>query len=316
MRLTSLKGVFVGSGSEGLQQPEVVTEILSLAGTAPTELNVLYIGTPTYEKAQSRENQTKLLAAAGCSVTHLKTTLAGDCTAVEMEEACAAANIIVVSGGNTLYGIDRWRATGLDRQLKAAGERGALLCGGSAGAICWFDGGHSDSGDPDTYISSAAAPAPAGADEATTFAEGGVAAQWDYVRCPGLGFLPGLCCPHFDKTQSNGVLRAHDFDEMMLRHPGERGVCIDHFAALIVDGARYRVLSLPGKPGSVLGGAFSEARAGLPGVWVKEVAGGEVKTWLAPADGSLDELLREPTAVVEDRRLAAIRAANPSPKEL
>ena len=33
-------------------------------------------------------------------------------------------------------------------------------------------------------------------------------------------------------------------------------------------------------------------------------------------EGSLDELLREPTAVVEDRRLAAIRAANPSPKEL
>lgn len=30
-------------------------------------------------------------------------------------------------------------------------ESGAVLTGGSAGAICWFDGGHSDSMDPATY---------------------------------------------------------------------------------------------------------------------------------------------------------------------
>lgn len=45
--------------------------------------------------------------------------------------------------------------------------------------------------------------------------------EWDYIRVDGLGFIPGLCCPHHDRIQSNGILRANDFDEMLLRHPTE-----------------------------------------------------------------------------------------------
>ena len=45
---------------------------------------------------------------------------------------------------------------------------------------------------------------------------------------------------------------------MMLRHSGERGIAIDHFAALVVEGENYSVLSISGKPGSVLEGEFSE----------------------------------------------------------
>lgn len=33
--------------------------------------------------------------------------------------------------------------------------------------------------------------------------------------------------------QSNGVLRAKDFDAMLRRHPGERGICIDHWVCLL-----------------------------------------------------------------------------------
>ena len=38
----------------------------------------------------------------------------------------------------------------MDKLLRVASERGAVMVGGSAGAICWFDGGHSDSLDPTT----------------------------------------------------------------------------------------------------------------------------------------------------------------------
>jgi hypothetical protein len=48
-------------------------------------------------------------------------------------------------------------------------------------------------------------------------------------------------CPHHDKVQSNGVLRAIDFDAMLLRHEGEQGICIDHWAALCVDGDAFEV---------------------------------------------------------------------------
>ena len=89
---------------------------------------------------------------------------------------------------------------------------------------------------------------------------------------PGLGFLPGLVCPHHDKVQSNGVLRAADFDVMLLRHAAEMGIGIDHWAALVVAGGRYRVMSLEGKEGSVLPDAsFSPDRQGVPGIWLKQV---------------------------------------------
>lgn len=48
-------------------------------------------------------------------------------------------------------------------------------------------------------------------------------ASWEYIRVPCLGILPGLGCPHYDQTQSNGLLRADDFEEMMGRHPTEQG---------------------------------------------------------------------------------------------
>ena len=109
------------------------------------------------------------------------------------------------------------------------------MTGGSAGAICWFDAGHSDSADPESFADAMLAGASAAASTQGASASGGDAKSWEYIRCGGLGVLPGLCCPHHDRTQSNGVLRAVDFDGMLRRHNGETGVCIDHFAALVVE---------------------------------------------------------------------------------
>ena len=94
------------------------------------------------------------------------------------------------------------------------------------------------------------------------------------------GFFPGLLVPHQDKVQSNGVLRAKDFDKMLLRHPGEQGICIDHWAALIMNGdGTYKVLSLKGKPGSLVKGntpKLSEKQEGIPWVWIKNVKNGKI----------------------------------------
>jgi len=54
-------------------------------------------------------------------------------------------HVIVVAGGNTLFAVDRWRKCGIIPYLKEAMENGTAMSGGSAGAIVWFDGGHSDS---------------------------------------------------------------------------------------------------------------------------------------------------------------------------
>ncbi len=57
----------------------------------------------------------------------------------------ADADIIYVTGGNTRAMLAIWREWGLHHILREHYERGTVLIGGSAGAICWFEQGHTDS---------------------------------------------------------------------------------------------------------------------------------------------------------------------------
>jgi dipeptidase E len=159
-------------------------------------------------------------------------------------------DVIIISGGNSLYGVDRLKKLGVGPMIEEAIKRdNTILSGGSAGALCWFDGGHSDSMDPATYRESMLG---------ATFTDesqvgGGTNKKWKYIRVPMFGYLPGLLAPHHDVRQSNGVLRHHDFDKMMLRHPGEQGICIDHWAAFVLNGdGTYEVMSMKGKKGSLI----------------------------------------------------------------
>lgn len=293
--------VAAGSGWEGFAEPQIRDAVISLSHK--TTPSVLYLGTATYDLAAPEARQTGRFAEVGCSVTALK--LASCTPSHEAMQACFdRADVIIASGGNTLFAVDRWIRLGVDHFMRQALQRGAVLSGGSAGAICWFDGGHSDSMDPDTYKRSMLAhQAPPLRDAAR--------AEWHYIRVPGLGLLPGLCCPHHDRTQSNGVLRAADFDNMLLRHAGETGIAIDHFAALVIDGDDFRVISIADREGSIDGERFSPDRKGKPGIWKKTVVNGNVQASVVPAAGKVRDLLKKADAVVQDPHLAAARAANP-----
>jgi dipeptidase E len=78
-------------------------------------------------------------------------------------------DVIYVSGGNTANALAIWRAHGFDAILREAWEAGIVLTGWSAGMICWFEAGVTDSFRP----------------------------ELDGMR-DGLGFLPGSACPHYD----------------------------------------------------------------------------------------------------------------------
>jgi len=141
-----MRGLFVGSGSDGLQHSDVTSHLLSFyKNKPPSELNVAYIGTATYDLSAPRIRQTKGLADAGCRILNCEFTNKGDMTLAELEGVFEKADIMVVSGGNTLFAHERWKATGVDAMMRDAAKRGCVMTGGSAGAICWFDGGHSDS---------------------------------------------------------------------------------------------------------------------------------------------------------------------------
>ena len=99
----------------------------------------------------------------------------------------------------------------------------------------------------------------------------------------------------------------------MLRHPGERGIAVDHWAALVFEAGRYSVISVNEKPGSVgPDGQFVSDGTGTPGVWMKEVCNGVGVTKLVPAQGLLSDLLKAATEITPDPRLPALRAANPA----
>ena len=127
------------------------------------------------------------------------------------------ADIIYVGGGNTLKMMRRWRRLGVDALLREAYARGAVLCGVSAGAICWFDSGHSDSMSfyrPD---------------------------DWDYIAVTGMGLVKGLACPHYN-GETAGVPRRQSFHDMVSKKRGI-GIAIDNDCALAVVDDGYRVLS-------------------------------------------------------------------------
>ncbi|MFP4343260.1 MAG: Type 1 glutamine amidotransferase-like domain-containing protein [Anaerolineales bacterium] len=77
-------------------------------------------------------------------------------------------DVIYVSGGNTRSMLALWREWELDTILRQAWEQGVLLTGLSAGAICWFEEGVTDS----------------------------VPGELGPLEC--LGYLAGSCCPHYD----------------------------------------------------------------------------------------------------------------------
>merc|ERR1719223_708285 len=104
--------------------------------------------------------------------------------------------------------------------MREAMERDVVMAGGSAGAIAWFDGGHSDSMDSKSYKNP---PGPMLRPDLTP-EESDI---WSYIRVPALSFVPGLMCPHYDSTQSNGILRATDMADMLRRRSGERVIGVD-----------------------------------------------------------------------------------------
>jgi peptidase E len=86
----------------------------------------------------------------------------------ELGTFIAQQDIIYVGGGNTAHLLALWRTHGLDKLFREAWMRGAILCGVSAGMLCWFRGGVTDS-------------------------FGGLEALRD-----GLGLIDTTACPHYD----------------------------------------------------------------------------------------------------------------------
>lgn len=115
------------------------------------------------------------------------------------EEILLSMDAIIVSGGNTLNMMAIWHAQGIDTVLRKAYDKGIILAGGSAGSLCWFDSGTTDSRPKELTI----------------------------VNC--LGFLPYSHSPHYSSEES----RRPAYHKNILNGDLAPGYAIDNNAGIV-----------------------------------------------------------------------------------
>ena len=107
--------------------------------------NVLFIGTASSDADGYIDAITAEYSSLKCEVKCL-CLVSTTYDEQEIDELLAFADIIYVGGGDTIFMMQIWKQYGLDVKLKEIYEEDkAVLTGISAGAICWFNCGHSDS---------------------------------------------------------------------------------------------------------------------------------------------------------------------------
>ena len=125
--------------------------------------SVLFLPTASAEDKIYIDNYYECFGALSCKPTHISFFS----RTPRLNGLFNKADIIYVGGGNTKSMLAVWREWKVDILLRRAYERGVVMAGVSAGAICWFTQGITDSW----------------------------ASNLNTLDC--LGFLDGMCCPHY-----------------------------------------------------------------------------------------------------------------------
>ncbi len=141
----------------------------------------------------------------------LRTFIESTTSPKSFEEIIMDMDAIVVGGGNTLNMMAIWKAQGIDIALKKAYEKGTIMAGGSAGSLCWFTGGSTDSRPKDLSI----------------------------VEC--LGFLDYSHSPHYLKELTRRPL----YQKLILENKLKPGyACDDQAGLLFVNGKVSKSVTL------------------------------------------------------------------------
>lgn len=157
--------IAIGGGGFGREIKELKIEKYIVDQSTNKNPSICFIPTATGDDSQYIENFYKAFDSLGCKTSHIdffKRT-------IDIEKHIDEQDIIFVGGGNTKSMLAVWREWKLDEILHKAYIKGTIMSGVSAGAICWFEKGITDSWKDHQAI------------------------------LPCLGFVKGICCPHYDE---------------------------------------------------------------------------------------------------------------------
>ena len=178
--------------------------IVNLAKQKVTDrrLNALFIPTASHDFMPYYNSFHKIYTGNFNVKTDVALTVFKQPDLNKIAEKFEKADIVYIGGGDTVFMMDHWKKSGLLLLIKSAYERGTIIAGVSAGAICWFTDIYTDS----------------------LKTENGD----KYAMFQGLGWLKGVVSPHYNQ-------RLNDFDEIVVNRFDKAIGIEDNVALLIQD---------------------------------------------------------------------------------
>jgi dipeptidase E len=164
--------VALGGGGFSDQVPFSLLDDFILSRARQSPPRVCFLPTATGDSETCVLNFYRAYAPRPCRPVDLRLFAR---TIVDLRAFLLEQDVIYIGGGNTANMLADWRTHGVDLVLREAWERGTVLAGVSAGAICWFEAAITDS----------FGPALSGLRD-------------------GLGLLPGSACPHYNSEERDG----------------------------------------------------------------------------------------------------------------
>ena len=178
--------------------------------------NALFIGTASHDSMPYFNSFRKTYTSVHDIKAEVGLIVYGEMDVEKIKGKIEKADAIYIGGGDTVYMLEKWKETGLYDLIVNAYNDGKIICGLSAGAICWFK---------DMY----------------TDYEIMRGQSSDYVLKKGIGILDGLMCPHFNE-------REKDFLETFSKSDFNTAYCVENDCALVfVNGELKRSVSSGGK---------------------------------------------------------------------
>lgn len=175
---------------------------------------ICFIATPSGDLPEHLDKFYAAYTPTLCDATHLSFFRKPSHNSVALDglrEHILSRDIVFVGGGNTKSALSVWREWRLDAVLREALQAGVILSGMSAGAMCWFEHGLTDSF---------------------------WGAELQPLRC--LGFIRGSCGVHY----SSDPQRRRALHAAIKAGKVSRALAIDDYAAvLLVEGEVETVLS-------------------------------------------------------------------------
>jgi len=209
-KIVAIGGGEIGRAGYSVETIKIDKEIIRLSGKKRPKM--LFLPTASKDsKAYFNDIKKHFGRRLGCKVDVLY-LIKEKPSKKSIERKIFGSDIVYVGGGNTMKMIRIWKKYGVDKILKTAYEKGSpVLSGVSAGAICWFRYGNSDSKLKETG---------------------------KLIRVKGLGFINILYCPHYNKEK----IRKPSLKKMMKKNHGI-ALAFHNCAAIEIIDSNYRILS-------------------------------------------------------------------------